>query len=71
MWFLRIKIWLFLRAVRLYFCMGVYLYDLCVFCSLESVILRIYYFASYLRNLGVCCELTQLFAMYRLQNNLF
>lgn len=29
--FLRIKIWLFLSAVRLYFCMGVYLYDLCVF----------------------------------------
>lgn len=29
--FLRIKIWLFLRAVRLYFCMSEYLYDLCVF----------------------------------------
>ena len=39
MWFLRIKIWLFLRAVRLYFCVSEYLYDLCVFCSLESVIL--------------------------------
>ena len=28
--FLRIKIGVFLRAVRLYFCMSVYLYDLCV-----------------------------------------
>nr|DAG40649.1 MAG TPA: hypothetical protein [Caudoviricetes sp.] len=29
--FLRIRIRLFLSAVRLYFCMSVYLYDLCVF----------------------------------------
>ena len=63
MWFLRIKIWLFLRALRLYFCMSEYLYDLCVFCSLESVILLICYFASYLRYLRMCCELTLLFAM--------
>ena len=71
MWFLRIKIWLFLRAVRLYFAWAYICMIYAFFCSLESVILRIYYFASYLRNLGVCCELTQLFAMYRLQNNLF
>lgn len=45
-WFLRIKIWLFLRAVRLYFCMSVYLYDLCVFVAqralfCEFIILRV------------------------------
>ena len=44
--FLRIKIWLFLRAVRLYFCMSEYLYDLCVFVAqralfCEFIILRV------------------------------
>lgn len=66
--FLRIKIWLFSSAVRLYFCMSVYLYDLCVFAAQRALFCEFCCFVSFLRNLGVYYGLTLFIAIQRLQN---